>query len=88
MVITRPCSQVTDLRAISPTSANTRTAPIRLSVAQTPGKWSSAAGKYQFIKGTWDDEQKRLGLKDFSPESQDRAAWDLAQRTYKEKNGR
>lgn len=35
---------------------------------------TSVAGKYQFQRGTWDEAAKALGLKDFSPASQDLAA--------------
>jgi muramidase (phage lysozyme) len=40
---------------------------------------SDAAGRYQFMSFTWDDARKALGLKDFSPASQDKAALWLIQ---------
>lgn len=37
---------------------------------------STAAGAYQFLARTWDEEQKQLELPDFGPASQDVAALD------------
>lgn len=51
------------------------------------GKFSSAAGKYQFLGKTWEEAKNALGLTDFSPESQDQAAWWLAQRDYEASTG-
>ncbi len=45
---------------------------------------STAAGKYQITKQTWDDFSKRYpDLKDFSPENQDKAAMYIATERYK-----
>lgn len=41
---------------------------------------SSAAGAYQFLSTTWDEARAALGLPDFSPESQDKAAIFLIRR--------
>ena len=38
------------------------------------GYISTAAGAYQFLSSTWDETAKILGLRDFSPASQDLAA--------------
>jgi muramidase (phage lysozyme) len=46
-------------------------------VVRSGGYASAAAGAYQFMPDTWKGVAGRLGLKDFSPESQDRAALQL-----------
>lgn len=43
-------------------------------VIKKSGYSSSASGRYQFLKGTWRETKRNLGLKDFSPESQDLGA--------------
>ncbi len=43
---------------------------------------SHAAGRYQFEPATWREMAGRLGLTDFSPTSQDHAAWGLASEVY------
>lgn len=45
-----------------------------------PGCISTAAGRYQIIKPTWLQAKEALGLTDFGPESQDRAALWLIER--------
>ena len=49
---------------------------------------STAAGRYQITAPTWDRPKSQLGLKDFSPASQDTAALALAKQTYQQKTGR
>lgn len=41
---------------------------------------SGAAGRYQFLKGTWDGLQEDFGFKDFSPRNQDIGALALLDR--------
>lgn len=41
------------------------------------GVKSSAAGKYQILSRYWDHYKRQLGLKDFSPESQDKYAMNM-----------
>lgn len=46
---------------------------------------STAAGKYQITKQTWDEYAKKMDITDFSPVSQDKIAFQLAKDRYKVK---
>ena len=47
-----------------------------------------AAGRYQDLPSTWRRISGALGLKDFSPESQDKGNWWLAQQDYRSRTHR
>lgn len=49
---------------------------VRKEFTQTDGKknYTTAAGRYQFLNGTWGGLQKQYGFRDFSPQSQDLGA--------------
>lgn len=61
--------------------------PARILKGPNAGRVSDAAGKYQFLSRTWDEYKNKLGLTDFSPQSQDRAAWTLASDVFKQRTG-
>jgi hypothetical protein len=46
------------------------------------------AGRYEMTAEAWEEARLTLGLPDFSPASQDRAAWWLAEQTYEDATGR
>jgi muramidase (phage lysozyme) len=52
------------------------------------GTYTSAAGRYQFLSPTWNEQKNALNLKDFGPANQDAAAWNLASETYRKGTGR
>lgn len=48
---------------------------------------TSAAGRYQINAPTWNEFAPKVGVTDFSPESQDKVAWKIAEENYKVKTG-
>ncbi|MBB3655819.1 muramidase (phage lysozyme) [Rhizobium sp. BK650] len=52
------------------------------------GGTTTATGRYQIVRGTWERAATALGLTDFSPASQDRAAAWIAQADYRTNAGR
>ena len=61
---------------------------VQIVAGPNTGQKTSAAGRYQYLERSWDEASKALGLKDFSPASQDKAAFWEAQRTYRANTGR
>lgn len=51
--------------------------PNKLVKVNNEGLYSTAAGAYQFLNKTWQGVAAKLNLKDFTPESQDKAAIEL-----------
>lgn len=49
--------------------------------------YSTAAGRFQIIEPTWDAAAKKLGLKDFSPLNQNKAADFIAKSDYQKRTG-
>jgi|SRR5271166_1129657 len=62
--------------------------PVLITSGPNKGKTTTAAGRYQFLFSTWTDQQRQLNLPDFSPQSQDKAAWHLAQTVYRKQENR
>lgn len=60
----------------------------RIQSGPNKGKKSSAAGRYQYLKGTWDEWSKKAGVNDFRPESQDKVFDMHSADVYKRKTGR
>jgi muramidase (phage lysozyme)/polyisoprenoid-binding protein YceI len=56
--------------------------------AQGPAGTTHAAGGFQFEPATWNEAQQATGVPDFSPQSQQKAAWWLASNTYQKGTGR
>jgi lysozyme len=50
-----------------------------INVRLPPGCVSTAAGAYQFNLPTWKDLERRFGVRDFSPQSQDARTIELLQ---------
>jgi len=67
--------------------------PVQIPFGDHKGEFSSAAGRYQILIGTWNEAVREMAaagiiITDFSPESQDRVAWHIAQRDYARETGR
>lgn len=59
----------------------------RIAAGPNAGRLSTAAGKYQITKTTYDHFAKQLGVTDFSPETQDALGWAIAKEAYSRVTG-
>jgi len=60
---------------------------IKIESGPNKGKFSSAAGKFQITYSTYKKWAPKLGIKDFTPESQMKIAWAIAKAEYKRLTG-
>lgn len=56
---------------------------VKITSGPNKGKTSSAAGKFQILGYVFDDVAKKIGVTDFTPESQKKVAWYLIREKYK-----